>query len=190
MKNADSSMAAGSPGYAAGTVVTKTTYDAMGQPVSQTDANGLSISLTRNLLGDVTEVAYMDGSTRRYDRDYTNNTLLYINEIGAQLLYKYCSSRNMEECVVDVQSGAVLQYRRYDELRRLEEEGDPYSRTAYVYDASSKLIQKTTEDSQGAIIAQESYAYNEVYNSGAQKRVQKTIVGESGAPSIISAIWP
>ena len=190
VKNADGTTAAGTPGYPAGTVATRTSYDSMGRVASQTDANNLTTGFQRDLLGNVTAATNPDATTKQYNRDYANNTVLFTDERGAQLRYKYplnkSAGRHNGESVVDVQSGATLQYKRYDELGRLEEEGDPYSKTTYLYDDLSRLTQKKTVDSQNATVAQEDYAYNEAYNSASQRRVQKTALGETGSPSIVT----
>jgi RHS repeat-associated protein len=196
IENADGTMAAGTPGYIAGTIVTKTGYDAMGLPITQTDANNLATGFQRNLRGDVTVVTNPDLTTRQYGRDYAQNTLLFTDERGAQTLFKFMAGMRTGqqaghngEAAVDVLSGDTLWYRRYDEVGRLEEEGDLYGKTRYAYDNISRLAQKQRRDNQNAVVAQEDYAYNEVYNGASQRRVQKTVLGEAGAPSVVTAVY-
>ena len=186
--NADGTAAVGTPGYLAGTIVTKISYDAMGKPVTETDANNLTTIITRNAKGDVTILTNPDTTTREYDRDYIQSTVLVTDERGTQLRYRYPSSAHNGESVEDVQTGTILSYKRYDEFYRLEVEGDPISETTYAYDSFSRVSQKQTKDKQTSqVIYQEDYAYDEAYNGATQRRVQTTVLGETGSPSIVTA---
>jgi len=186
--NSDGSAASGTPGQTAGTIISKYQYDNMGSLTKATDANNLSTSFAYNDVLDMTKQTNHDNTTIEWDRNYTQNTLTVKDENGAQILYKY-NPFGLEAETRDVLANALLTSKTYDALFRLKTETDAINgaTNTYNYDGFSRLESKTTKNSAGTVLAEDLYAYNDVYNNGALLRVQNTIVGETNAPNIVSA---
>jgi len=187
--NSDGSSASGTPLQAAGTIVSKFAYNANnGRLTTSTDANNLATGYAYNAVGDLTTQTNPDNTTVTYTRNYAANTLTVKDENGAQVRYDY-TPFGQEYEVRDVQSGTVLSRKTYDNLFRLSTEADLLNgaTTTYLYDAFSRPSSVTVRNSSNTILAQESYAYDDVNGIGPFLRVQKTVLGEPNAPSIVTA---
>ena len=64
-----------------------------------------------------------------------------------------------------------------------------YAKTSYVYDALGRVTSKTAKDQTNALVAQETYAYDDAANSGQYQKVTKTILGGANAPSIVTTSY-
>ena len=194
IRNSDGSLATRTPGQLTdGIIVSAFDYDNMGRLTKVIDANNQPTIYAYNALGDITTQINPDNTTIIYDRDYLLNRLTVTDENGARIRYDYTPS-GLEYEVSDIQpNGAAtpLSRKTYDNLSRLKTETDLLNgaTTTYDYDHYSRLTSKVTKNSANTTLAQETYVYNEAYNSGANgilQRIQKTVLGETNAPNIVT----
>ncbi len=178
--------AAGSPGYADGTIVRKYQYDSMGRPTRTTDENNNATQYTYDYLGNITKVTYPDNSEESYARDYSVNSLTVTDVNEHSTLYTY-NALGKEYEVKDLTSNTTLSRKEYNNRLQIVKETNFLTDTvtAYQYDFLGRATQKEIKYSTTSL-AKETYAYHNAYTTGnnGQSRVQKTIEGDSAAPSI------
>ena len=183
---ADGDKALSSPGRMPGEVVTSYTYDLLGHMLTATDGNGNCTSYTYDATGNVTDIVNPDDSTRSYARDYAANNLTVTDENGTKLKYTY-TPLGLPQETVDVQSGLVLQQKKYDSQSRLTNEVDYVYGTSikYEYDALDRVVSESAV--QGSeILSKTLYSYDDAAENGSYQKVTKTVMGDDAAPSVVT----
>ncbi len=159
------------------------TYDAAGRLLAVTDAQGNTTAKTYDLRGRLLSVTYANGSTEIYSYDAVANTAAVTSRSGLTLTYIYNGYGNL----VAVKHGeTILESHTYDEYGRLSSD-IKYGggKTVYEYDILDRLISKKEYDAENRIVMQTNVSYT-VTEDGLF-RTQTTIVGDSGAPSAVTA---
>ena len=183
---ADGTPAASSPGQAAGTLATSYEYDGLGRTAAYVDGKGNRTLYTYDGAGHVTSVTWPDGASVTYAWDYGANAVTVTDELGAQTKYTY-TPLGLEYEKIDVLTGSVMSRREYDASSRLIRLSDfVYGAvTAYTYDALDRVTAETV--TQGAtVLAQTLYAYDDAAENGVLRKVTRTVVGDSNAPSLVT----
>lgn len=188
VKTAAGTAAMGSPGFDAGTVVQKQTYNDRGWITNQTDANGESTGYQYDSVGRITKVTNQDGSIRTYSYDVPKGTVTYTDEAGSQWLCTYGKSGKLLT-VTDLSSNKVLESYTYDHLDHLLKKvtyGDttPDQTVYYRYDTEGRVIEQGNLDEDDNILYQELYEYQ----PGTGK-VTKTVTGDNSAPSVVTTSY-
>jgi RHS repeat-associated protein len=191
VKDADNNLVTGSPGYGAGIVVQKETYNSRGWAMSETDANGNQTGIAYDTTGRVTSITNPDNSTETYVYDVANNKVTYTNENGFSVAYQYDPSGNLAS-TFDVAGNQILTSKTYDGINQLINETDSSSvignnkNIYYYYDSDDRLIEKGTKNSNGLLTSQETYSYT--YTNGTFETT-KTITGDSNSPSQVTTSY-
>lgn len=185
---ASGNAAMGSPGFAAGTIAKKLTYNSRGQVTSETDANGNTTNYAYDAAGRLVCATLSDGTTYSYAYDVVNNEVTYTDPAGSQWLCVYGNSGKLQT-VTDLQTSQVLQENIYDQYDNLVKQtvfgnSSPDQITYYRYDTDGRLIEKACVSEFGNPIYQELYEYQD----GAGKII-KTVVGDSAAPSVVTTSY-
>ncbi len=182
-------------GSSVGTVAESFKYDDYGKQINYTDPKNNATSYQYDNLGRVKLITKPDNSTISYNYDDTNNTLTVTNEAGTQIQYIYDGFGNILH-EKDVQTGEYLKSYEYNKDFLLKTEtnntsSSNYYNIGYIYYNDGRLKNKTTKDSSGTTIAQETYLYEDAFdlNNDSKADCSKTtvtVVGETGSPSITS----
>lgn len=185
VKNASGTVAAGTPGLAAGTIARKQTYNDRGWITSQTDAKGKTTGYQYDAVGRITKVTYPDSTTQTYTYDVPNNTVTYTDEVGSSWLCTYGDSGKLLT-VKDLTSNQVVESYTYDQLDHLIKKvtygnSTPDQTVYYCYDTDGRIIEQGNLSATGSKMYQELYEYRD--GSGT---VKKTVVGDSDAPSVVT----
>lgn len=179
--DADGYLVAGTPGYSAGTIAERTTYNNRGWPLNSTDANGNTTSYSYNALGQVTCVQYPDGSQQYFAYNTEDRTVTVTDQLGTVTRNTYDSSGNLRE-VYDVTNGKVLQRDDYAYGRLVESTlygaDSPNQTQYYYYDTLDRVIETGYLNTSGNSI----YSERTEYYDGDYK-VTKILVGDSHAPT-------
>ena len=192
VKAAGGNPAAGTPGFAAGTVARRQSYNDRGWLMSQTDANGKTTTYTYDPVGRVTMVTSPDGATQKYSYNVANNTVIYTDQGNGMWRCTYGKSGKLLS-VQDMFSQRVLERRTYDQNDNLVKhvmcgESTPSQTTYYRYDTDGRLIEQECVAQERAgyaneILYQELYQYQD--GSG---KVTKTVVGSTD-PSMVTTTY-
>ncbi len=195
VKTVTGGTAAGSPGYAAGTIAEAFQYDGRGRLTLVKNGNGSSIEIDYDPLGRITCVTYPNGSTESYDYSVhthtstdTPNTVTYTNRAGTAFRYRYDKAGNLIE-VYDETGNRALKKLEYDSSNRPISEiiystYGPSAHTKYRYDTLDRVITLRKVNASGAATYEESYTYTD----GAGKTEQR-IVGDSSAPAMTNTFY-
>ena len=191
VEDAGGSLVAALSGDQPGEISQTTQYDIMGSVVAKRDANGNTTLSEYDVLGRATKATHPDGTFATQTYNDTLNTLVQTDERGTQTRYEYDAYGNLL-AIVDVATGEYLQRFVYDGWSRLAEENNHNSSAQsqavrYTYDALGRLLEKQTVDAQNTLLAQENYAYTEGLESGALRKVTKTVLGDASSPSIVTS---
>jgi RHS repeat-associated protein len=106
-------------------------YDGLSRPISITDANGNTESITYDTDDRPTEVKTVDADVS-YTYDYDGN-LKYITNNGSTTEYYYDTNNRLYEMQ---QSGTWIAY-VYDKANNLKSETEPHGKTTYAYDRAN-----------------------------------------------------
>ena len=174
-------------------VVTKSTYDTMGRLKTSTDANNNTTSYQYDALGNISRITNPDGSFSTYNRNYAANLLTISGETGDVTEYKYLQNGALER-VRDVNNDRVLSTYVYDPGMRLREErtyfsGSDFNRTEYRHDTQDRTLGKTVYNASGSKLHEETYTYHDTHTNGTYQRVQKTVLGDTTSPSIVTTSY-
>lgn len=195
VKTVTGGTAAGSPGYAAGTIAEAFQYDGRGRLTLVKNGKGSSIEIDYDPLGRITCVTYPNGSTESYDYSVhthtstdTPNTVTYTNRAGTAFRYRYDKAGNLIE-VYDETGNRALKKLEYDSSNRPISEiiystYGPSAHTKYRYDTLDRVITLRKVNASGAATYEESYTYTD----GAGKTEQR-IVGDSSAPAMTNTFY-
>ena len=195
VKTVTGGTAAGSPGYAAGTIAEAFQYDGRGRLTLVKNGKGSSIEIDYDPLGRITCVTYPNGSTESYDYSVhthtstdTPNTVTYTNRAGTAFRYRYDKAGNLTE-VYDETGNRALKKLEYDSSNRPISEiiystYGPSAHTKYRYDTLDRVITLRKVNASGAATYEESYTYTD----GAGKTEQR-IVGDSSAPAMTNTFY-
>lgn len=184
VKTANGVIAAGSPGFAAGTVARKQSYNKRGWLMSETDANGKTTSYSYDAVGRLTGVTFPDGSGLSYSYTVASTSMVtYTDQAGNQWRCAYGKSGKLKT-VTDLTTNQLLQSNTYDREDRLVKQviyggSSPDQTTYYRYDTDGRMIELERVDTAGNTIYQELYQYED--GSG---KVTKTVTGDTNAPSV------
>ncbi len=182
----DGTPAQATPGYPDGVIAVRHTYDALGRLTGTVDARGYTTGFQYDALGNITKITHPDGSTVVYSRDYVNNAVTVTNETETQLKYVY-TPLGLESAVVDVQTGRILQQKRYNAHSELIRNTDYVygADAAYTYDFSGNLSSETIY--QGlTVLSRTQYTYQEAAGGGQYRQITKTVCGDENAPSVVT----
>jgi YD repeat-containing protein len=187
---ADGAPATGTPGQPPGTILSLFQHDNLGRLTHYTDPNGNQTAYEYNRRGDLTMVRNPGGTSRLYTWNYVSNHVTVRDENGAQFRHAF-TPLGLEREVVDVLTGSLITRKTYDHLSRLlsEEEFVYNGRVAYAYDHLGRVTSETVRQGDGTILAQTTYSYRDAVPVGGEmlQSVTRTVHGEAGAPSIVTA---
>ena len=159
------------------------TYDIAGRKLTETDAAGNVTAYAYDTRGRLTSVTYPNGSTETYSYNIISNTTTVTSRSGLTLTYVYNGYGNL----LMVKHGeTVLESHTYDEYGRLASD-IKYNggKTVYAYDTLDRIISKTEYDAENAIVMRTNIAYS--ISSDNLFKTQTTVIGDSNAPSVITA---
>lgn len=185
--NADGANVTGSPGYAAGVIVTQCAYDNLGNLTQMTDPRGNVTKYAYNAKNDLIKATNPDGSMKQYARDYTTNYLIATDELGTQVKTTY-TALGQEYEIIDVKTGTAISRKSYDTLNRVSTVTDLVDNSVmtYTYDGLDRVTATTVK--QGATtLSQETDAY--AVTSDGLAKTTKTQVGDANAPSIVTTSY-
>lgn len=188
VENAFGGTATGTPGFSAGTVARKQTYNKWGWVTSETDANGNTTNYTYDKVGRPTKVTHPDGTSLSYEYNVAKRTVTYTDETGSSWLCTYGKSGKLLT-VTDLTSNQVLQANTYDQYDRLVKQviygnTTPDQTTYYRYDTDGRVIEKACVGSKDSVLYQELYTYQDGIG-----KTTKTVVGDSTAPSVVTTTY-
>lgn len=190
LKTATGTVAAGSPGFAAGTIARKQTYNDRGWITTQTDANGNITSYSYDAVGRITQVTNPEGTTQAYTYNVPNNTVTYTDEAGSSWLCTYGDSGKLLT-VKDLTSNKVLVSYTYDHLDQLVKMvtyggSTPDQIICYCYDTDGRLIEQSNVDAWGYDLYREFYHYE--YKDGFAT-AKKSTDGNGYAPGVVTTSY-
>lgn len=190
VKTASGTTAASSPGFSAGTVARKQTYNDRGWITSQTDANGKTTSYQYDAVGRITKVTYPDNTFQTYSYDVSNDTVTYTDEAGSSWLCTYSKSGKLLT-VKDLSNSQVLEAYTYDQRDRLLKKvtyglSTPDQIVYYRYDTNGRIVEQGNVDAWGHVLYQESYRYGYVDD---RETVERSTDGNGYAPSIVTTSY-
>lgn len=183
VKTANGTLAAGTPGYVAGTIVRRQNYNKRGWLTGQTDANGKTTAYAYDPVGRITKVTYPDGTIQSYSYDVKHSTVTYTDQAGFQWLCTYGQSGKLLS-VKDLSNDQVLEERTYDHWDRLLKrtvygQTTPDQITRYRYDTDGRVITQAALTSEGTVLYREDY----VRWDGSGK-MSKVISGDASMPEM------
>jgi RHS repeat-associated protein len=188
VKDWNGQLVAGSPGYSAGVVAEKTTYNTRGQPIKVTDANGNETNIAYRTDGRISQVTNPDGSAASYIYDIKAGTVIYTDELGTAYRYSYDAFGNLKE-VLDVAGNKALKTILYNSLSQpiletihSQDSGD--SSTYYYYDTMDRLIERGCKSASGTNIPLEQYTYQPHLG-----KTTKTVLGDGNAPNVVTTTY-
>ena len=186
---ADGAAATATPGYTAGTILEKTSYNVRGWPISYTDGNGNVTTITYDAVGRITQVLYPNGGKDKYEYDVEAGTVTHTDPNNNTATYQYDYFGNLTS-ITDNTSGSTLVTYDYDSLnnRNLEiihSSVDGNDQSAYTYyDNLGRIIETGIRNADDSDTALETY----VYSAGLGKTTH-TLIGSDTAPSQISTSY-
>ncbi|MCL2281580.1 MAG: hypothetical protein FWC25_02845 [Dehalococcoidia bacterium] len=191
----DGNLVAGTPGAssAAGRLATTFAYNNMSRLTSSTDANGNTTSYQHDILGRVTTIVNPDGTFVTKDYNDASNILTATDELGNQLKYYYDGFGNLLR-IYDATKAQNLQTNTYDTHMRLSTTNNHNNSTqstqiTYTYDYFDRILTIETRDKTNVLIASETYVYDDYAENGQYRKTTHTVVGDAGAPSIVSSTY-
>jgi len=187
VKDADGALVTGSTGYAAGQIATQSTYNNRGWVASQTDAEGNTTSFQYDLKGRIARVTNPDASYATYTYDDVNRTATYTNELGMVMRYEYDYLGNRTG-VYDVTGSQYISNSRYNgfgwQFATFQHRTDGGAVKTYLHhDALGRVTQEGNINASGSKVSHVTYEYS---YTGNQLVTTKTVLGATGAPSIIT----
>ena len=181
VKNADGAAANGTPGYSAGIIAAKTTYNDRGWPVTKTDGNGNTTTMEYDAIGRVTNLTAADGTSTQYAYNTAASQVTVTDPLGAVTRNTYDPFGNLIE-VYDVSGGTVLSTNTYWDNQLVKAViHSSYGKDqteCYDYDTLGRNIQTEKQDENGRILYRETSEYDD----GALT-LTKTISGDDNAPA-------
>ncbi|MDR0916611.1 MAG: S8 family serine peptidase, partial [Oscillospiraceae bacterium] len=170
-----------------GYVEQKFMYDAFGNVIAQTDANGNVTQYAYDALGRVTLQTNPDGTAKTWVYDSVANTIIATDERGNSIKYLYDPLGNIES-VLDIESNTVVTSSVYDSKLRPAQVTSLDAVTTFTYDALNRVLTETVEDTDGNTLSSVTYAYNDaaLVNGVYYAKTTKTIVGDASAPSVVT----
>jgi len=161
-----------------GEATSEYTYDNMGRIITDTDPNGGITAKEYDRLGRNTRVTFPDNSTREYIYNDTENIVIFKNENGNRIRYKFDVFGNIAQ-ITDLTTNKVLSAYQYDELLRKSGITDGnLNITEYTYDYAGRVLTKTVG---GSYV--ETYQYEDGYSLTLSREI-KTIEGDKNAPTM------
>ena len=186
--DADGTLAASTPGEAAGTIATAMSYDTVGHMLSSTDGKGNTTSFQYNLRGDVTKITNPDSSFVTLNRDYANNKLSVTDELGYVTHHYY----NIYGDEYKVEAGStLLTERRYHFANELVEESNAYFVTTYAYDRWGRVLSKVTANTPASAptLEIEAYSYNGATANHEFKTTKTVSNGTPGTEPVVTTTY-
>ena len=179
VKNADGTAANGTPGYNAGVIATKITYNDRGWPVTKTDGNGNTTTMEYDAIGRVTKLTAADGASTKYDYNTSAAQVTVTDPLGAVTRNTYDPYGNLIE-VYDVSASTALSTNTYWDNQLVKSIiHSSYGKDQaqyYRYDTLGRNIETVKQDENGRTL----YCETLEYDDGALTQT-KTISGDDNA---------
>ena len=189
VKNADNTSASATPGFGAGTIAEKTTYNSRGWPTSYTDGNGKVTFISYDAAGRISQVSYPNGGTESYVYDLENNTVTYTDIKNNVFTYSYNPFGDLEKIFDEISQQALVTY-HYDSVGNMDIEtihstdSTKDKVTYYHYDNLKRPIEVGIRNFDGTSTPLETYTYN-----AASGKTTHTVLGSGNAPSQVNTTY-
>ena len=167
------------------------TYDTMGRPLTETDANENSTTYTYDVRGRVTSVTSPDGSMTAYTYNRIDNRTSVASSEREPMVYNYDALGRLETVVYA--SGDLTVESFYDANGRLIAEATNRRSTAagtayYTYDVFDRVTEKTVYDGENTLLYRETYGYDDAADT-TTSLVTMTVHGDENAADIVTKTY-
>ncbi|TEB06806.1 tRNA3(Ser)-specific nuclease WapA precursor [Pelotomaculum schinkii] len=190
VKNADGNLVDAKLGNSAGVIDEISKYDLMGNLLEKHDGVGNATSYQYDIVGRLLKETNCDGTFKSLSYNDAENSVVFTNEKGDSLKRDYDGFGNLiyEQ---DTSSGEMLKQFEYDQKFKLAKETGPNNKntTSYSYNDEGKLLRKEVKDNSGALLAAESYIYENAFAAAKYNKITKNVQGDTNSPSQITTTY-
>ena len=165
------------------------TYDPMWRVLSETDPNGYITRWQYDRVDRVTQVTFPNGGIETYTYNDWANTLTHRTVLGAVYTHQFDMLGNL--LTITAPGGVVIRRNTYDNRMRLLETENARGasssyRNRFGHDIFDRVKERQYFNSANLIVGRELINFSDVYDASGNMRVTTTVIGNAGAPNIVT----